>query len=153
LNISADAAATTVNVGTGGAAKAVTLGSTNTTSATTVQAGSGGITLTGTMTASGTLKLNGAATQLQVHGGAVTDFIGTATLVAGTVTVANTNIAATDRIFIQRTAVNASTTLGELTYTISAATSFTITSVILGTPGSTQTADVSDVVYFIVRQI
>lgn len=93
------------------------------------------------------------ADQLQINGGAATDFIGTATLVSGTVTVANTNIAATDRIFIQRTAANASTTLGELSYTISAGASFTITSLILGTPASPQTADVSTVTYLIVRQV
>lgn len=109
---------------------------------------SGGVTVT-----AGNAVLNGAASQLRVHGGAVTDFIGTATLVSGTVTIANTNIASTDRIIIQRIAANASTTLGEFSYTISAATSFTITSLILGTPASTQTADVSSVFYFIVRQV
>lgn len=101
----------------------------------------------------GNVVISGAGKQLQVHGGAVTDFIGTATLVSGTVTIANTNIAAGDRIFIQRQSAGSSTTLGELTYTISAATSFTITSLILGTPASTQTADVSVVSYFIVRQV
>lgn len=117
----------------------------NTTGNTTVN---GDLTMT-----NGNVIINGAAKQLRVHGGAATDFIGTATLVAGTVTIANTNIAATDRIFIQRTAANASTTLGELTYTISGATSFTVTSLILGTPASTQTADVSSFTYFIVRQV
>lgn len=48
IGISADAAATTVNIGTGGAAKAVTLGSTNSTSATTVQSGSGALNITST---------------------------------------------------------------------------------------------------------
>jgi len=86
-----------------------------------------------------------------VNGGAVTDFIGTGVLTAGTQTIANTNIAAGDVILLTRTAVNASTTLGMLTYTISAGASFTVTSVILGTPGSTQTADVSSYAYFIVR--
>lgn len=101
----------------------------------------------------GNVVINQAGKQLRVHGGAVTDFIGTGTLVSGTVTIANTNIAATDRIFLQRTGANASTTLGELSYTISAATSFTVTSLILGTPASTQTADVSSFTYFIVRQV
>lgn len=100
----------------------------------------------------GNLVLGAVATQLQMNGGAVTDFIGTATLVAGTVTVANTNIAATDRIFIQRQSVNSSTAIGNLTYSISAATSFTITSVQDAAPGSTETNDVSIVMYFIVRQ-
>jgi hypothetical protein len=68
------------------------------------------------------------------------------------VTIANTNIAANDRIFLSRIATNGSVTLGELTYSISAGASFTVTSVILGTPASTQTADVSSFAYIIVRQ-
>ncbi len=88
---------------------------------------------------------------LQIHSGAVTDFIGTGVLTAGTQTIANTNIATGDVILLTRTAVNASTTLGEFTYTISNGASFTVTSVILGTPGSTQTADVSSYAYVIVR--
>ena len=98
------------------------------------------------------MNLTSVATKISLNGGAVTDFIGTSVLTAGTVTIANTNISASDRIFLSRTAVNASTTLGELTYTISAGASFTVTSVILGTPGSTQTADVSSFAYIIFRQ-
>lgn len=45
IDISADAAATTVKLGTGAGAKTVTVGSTNSTSATTVNSGTGGITL------------------------------------------------------------------------------------------------------------
>jgi uncharacterized membrane protein len=141
----------TTNINTSGAAVS-TLG-TGGTGAVNIGNATGNTTVTGSITASGNIIINGAATQLRVHGGAVTDFIGSATLAAGTVTIANTNIAATDRIFIQRSSANASVTLGELTYTISAATSFTITSVILGTPASPQTADVSIVSYFIVRQV
>jgi hypothetical protein len=100
----------------------------------------------------GNLVLGAVATQLQMNGGAVTDFIGTATLSSGTVTVANTNIAATDRIFIQRQDVNSSTAIGHLTYSISAATSFTITAVQAASPGSTETNDVSIVMYHIIRQ-
>lgn len=101
----------------------------------------------------GNVIISGAGNQLQVVGSAVTDFIGTAILVAGTVTIANTNIAATDRIFVQRGGVNASTTLGELDVSISASTSFTITALQAATPGSTETGDLSDVFYFIVRQV
>lgn len=102
----------------------------------------------------GNVIINSAAKQLQVQGGAVTDFIGTATLTNGTTgAIANTNIAAGDRIFIQRTAVNASSVLGMLVYSISAATSFTITSRIVGTPGSNETNDQSSLTYFIVREI
>jgi hypothetical protein len=147
LNIANSTGGKTVNIATGAGANTVTIGSTNSTSTTTINAGSGNIIATAT------LELNQHATELQVKGGNATDFIGTATLTAGTVTIANTNIASGDRIFISRTAVNASTTLGEFTYTISGATSFTVTSVILGTPASTQTADVSSFAYFIVRQI
>lgn len=107
----------------------------------------------GDTSVTGNLLLPTAATQLQVEGGAATDFIGTATLSSGTVTVANTNIAATDRIFIQRQDVNSSTAIGNLTYSISASTSFTITSVQDSSPGTTETNDVSIVMYFIVRQL
>lgn len=100
----------------------------------------------------GNLVLDASATQLQVKGGAATDFIGTATLSSGAVTVANTNIAATDRIFIQRQASNGSTNLGSLSYSITASTSFTITSLQDASPGNTQTGDNSIVMYFIVRQ-
>lgn len=100
----------------------------------------------------GNLSLTQSGSQIRMKGGAVTDFIGTATLAAGTVTIANTNIAATDRIIPIRISANGSTTLGILTYTISAGASFTITSVILGTPASTQTADTSTIWYMIVRQ-
>jgi len=55
LNISADAAATTVSLATGAGVKAVTLGSTNTTSSTTVQSGSGALDIT---SANGALGIN-----------------------------------------------------------------------------------------------
>jgi hypothetical protein len=74
-------------------------------------------------------------------------------LTAGTQTILNTNINTGDMIFLTRVAVNASTVLGELTYTISNTTSFTVTSLILGTPASTQTADVSSYAYIIVRPV
>jgi len=124
---------------------------------TILQAGSGNINLNcgnGTVICNTNFQLDSAGTQLQIHGGAATDFIGSATLTAGTSgAIANTNIAAGDRIFIQRIAANASTTLGELSYTISAGASFTITSLIIGTPGSPETGDASTVGYFIVRQV
>lgn len=116
--------------------------------------GSGGITLDSNagVTVGGNLILSDVATQMQMNGGAATDFIGQATLTNGQVTVANTNIAATDRIFLQRSAINASTALGELLTTISAATSFTIESKDLATPGSDETGDQSTVDYVIIRQ-
>lgn len=114
---------------------------------TTVTA-SGDITTT-----AGNVIVSGAAKQLRVEGGAVTDFIGTGTLVNGVLAIANTNIAAGDRIFLQRTAVNASTALGMLTYAISAATSFTVTAIETATPADTEVNDQSSFSYFIVRQL
>lgn len=122
------------------------------TGATFIGNTTGGTTVAGDLNVSGNVNLTSVAKLISMNGGAVTDFIGSATLVAGTVTIANTNITAADRILIQRTAANASTTLGELSYTISAATSFTVTSLILGTPGSPQTGDLSSFVYVIFRQ-
>tara|TARA_R110000868_G_scaffold121883_3_gene323334 strand:- start:2340 stop:4088 length:1749 start_codon:yes stop_codon:yes gene_type:complete len=52
MNISADAAATAVNIATGAAAKTVIIGSTNSTSATTINSGSGNLTLVGNVTKS-----------------------------------------------------------------------------------------------------
>lgn len=107
---------------------------------------------TGDTSVTGNLLLSSVATQLHMNGGAVTDFIGQATLVLGTVTVANTNIAAGDRIFVTRNSINASSALGIVITSISAGASFTITAVQPGTPASTETNDVSIVDYFIVRQ-
>jgi hypothetical protein len=116
----------------------------------------GGITMTATGTGginlAGNVGLPTAASKISLHGGAVTDFIGTGTLTAGTVTIANTNIGAADRIFIMRTGVGASTALGGLIYTISAGASFTVTSRQTATPGATETADVSTFSYVIFRQ-
>lgn len=115
----------------------------------------GGIDLiagTGNVEVTGNLVLAAVATQLQMNGGAVTDFIGEATLAAGTVTVANTNIAAGDRIYISRRAINGSTALGMLTYVINAGSDFVITAVQTATPAATETNDTSIVAYVIVRQ-
>ncbi|MGD8326453.1 MAG: hypothetical protein PVF65_06025 [Sphingomonadales bacterium] len=107
----------------------------------------------GDVTVGQNLIVGTAGKELHVKGGAVTDFIGQATLASGTVTVANTNIAAGDRIICTRSSINGSTALGVLITSISAATSFTITAVQPGTPGSTETNDTSIVDYFIVRSV
>jgi hypothetical protein len=146
LNIANSTGGKSVNIATGAGANTVVLGSTNTTSTTTINSGSGNINATG-----GHLSIVSDAKTLFVKGGAATDFVGTGVLTSGTQTIANTNIAAGDIILLSRTAVNASTTLGELTYTISAGASFTVTSVIIGTPGSPETGDLSSYAYFIVR--
>lgn len=119
------------------------------TSATSVTATAGNITAT-----NGNLILSGAAQFIGMKASAVTDFAGTANLTSGTVTVLNTNIVTGDLILISRissTGSGASTTLGILTYSISTGASFTVTSLILGTPASTQTADNSSFAYMIVR--
>lgn len=85
------------------------------------------ISLTGNLVSDlGDLVLSGPGSGIQIHGGAATDSIGSATLVAGTVTIANTSLSASDRIFLSRSAIGG--TAGNLTYTIIAGTSFTITS-------------------------
>jgi len=126
------------------AADAITITASGVDSGINISAGSGNVNI------AGKLALTSAATQLIVEGGAVTDFIGTATLIAGTITVLNTNIAATDRIFIQRDNLLGSPALGHLIYTIHAGADFVVNSyTAAGGPAAT---DVSSFVYFIVRQ-
>ncbi len=119
----------------------------------TASAGTGGITATvgsGNFNVAGNLALTSVATQFIMNGGAATDFIGQATLIAGTVTVANTNIAAGDRIFLTRSALNGSPALGFPITTISAGAGFDIDSyTALGAAAAT---DVSTFDYVIVRQ-
>lgn len=130
---------------------AATLGSvaagTSVTAGTSITATAGDITAT-----LGHVIIDGAAKQLRIHGGAATDFIGTATLVAGEATVLNTNIAATDRIFVERSAVNASTALGVFKVVKNAGVSFVITACDPA-DASTQTGDASTVEYVIIRQV
>jgi len=77
------------------------------------------------------------------------EIAGTATLIAGEVTVVNANIEATDLIFVQRQDVNSSTAIGHLAYAITASTNFIISS--YDNTGSLQTNDVSVVNFFIVK--
>lgn len=115
----------------------------------------GGITLTagtGNVNVAGNLALTSVATQFIMNGGAVTDFIGQATLVNGEITVANTNIATTDRIFVTRSAINASTALGMPLTSITGSTSFKIETKSLVTPANDETGDQSTFDYVIVRQ-
>jgi hypothetical protein len=107
----------------------------------------------GNLTVAGNVVLSGAAKQLQMEGGAATDFIGQATLVSGTVTVANTNIAAGDRIMLTRADANSSSALGQLTITAqTASTSFVITALDASDGSTTVTGDTSIVNYVIFRQ-
>lgn len=102
------------------------------------------------LSTSGDLSLTSVATKINMNGGADTDFIGTATLVLGTVTVSNTNIAAGDRIIVTRSAKNASTAYGTFEVVKSPAVNFVITSCKADT--TTETNDVSTVEYVIIRQ-
>lgn len=143
------AAGTTVTAGTGITATTGNIVAT----AGAVNAGTSMTATAGDITATlGHVIINGAAKQLRVNGGAATDFIGQATLVNGVATVLNTNIAATDRIFVTRSAVNASTALGVFKVVITASTDFVITACDPA-DGTTQTGDLSTVDYFIVRQV
>lgn len=117
----------------------------------TATAGTGGVNLTATNTnVSGDLNLTSVATKISMNGGAATDFIGTATLVAGQATIANTNIAAGDRIMITRSALNGSPALGHLIYTINAGVSFVVDS--FTDAGAAANTDVSSFTYVIIRQ-
>lgn len=116
------------------------------TAGTSITATAGDITAT-----LGNVIVNGAAKQFRCHGGAVTDFIGQATLTLGTVDVANTNIAATDRVFVTRSAANLSSAYGTPLITITASTKFNITACKSDT--TTETGDVSTFDYVIVRQV
>jgi len=128
------------------AATAIQLTASDVAGGITATTGTGNFNVSG-----GHLEISSVARTLRVNGGAVTDFIGTGVLTLGTQTIANTNIATGDVILLTRLATNGSVTLGEYTYTISNGASFTVTSVILGTPASTQVADVSSYAYFIIR--
>lgn len=133
-------AGTTINSGT-----TITAG-TSIVATTTVTAG------TDVAATAGNFLINGSGKQLRVKGGTATaDFIGQATLTAGTVTVNNTNIASTDRIFVSRSAQNASTAYGTFLTSISAGASFTISSRKSDT--TVETNDTSIVDYIIIRQI
>lgn len=137
LNISAGEAA----------ADAIVIDASDAAGGITLTAGTGNVGITGC-----NLVLDSVATQIEMNGGAVTDFIGQATLVNGQVTVANTNIAANDRILLTRSAINASTALGHPLTTISAGASFTIEAKQAATPGSDETGDLSTFDYVIIRE-
>ena len=143
-NIMASTGVKTLNIATGAAANQVVIGTENTTAKLDLKAGSGGVNVFGD------LSLSNVATKIVLNGGAATDFIGTGTLIAGTVTINNTNISAADRIMITRSALNGTPALGFLSYTISAGASFTVAS--FSTTGTAVVTDVSSFTYVIIRQ-
>lgn len=155
-DITLDNAAGSINLTAAEAvADAIVLSASNAAGGITIDAGSGGVNVTGSDldVQGGDIQISGAAQQLQVEGGAATDFIGQTTLTAGDITISNTNIASTDRVFLTRSDLNASSALGELVVTISAGASFTITSVDVSDGSTTVVGDTSIVDYFIVRQL
>jgi hypothetical protein len=146
VDINVSGAANT-NIGTGlGSTGIVTIG--NTTGTTLVV---GDITVVGGGEVRGNLTLQQNAAQLRIKGGAVTDFIGQATLVLGTVTVSNTNIAAADEIFVTRSSINGASALGVFEATISAGVSFTINAR-KTSDATVETNDISVVDYVIIRR-
>ena len=89
-----------------------------------------------------------------VVGTASSSLSGQATLASGTVTVANTDLEASDLIFLTRADANSSSALGDLTITAqTASTSFVITALDPSDGSSTITGDTSIVNYNIVRPI
>jgi len=103
ISVSADAAATTVNLGTGAAAKTVILGSTNTTSTTTVQSGTGGVLVTSTdevlVDCAGVLELNSSAGVISIGNDAVAQNINVGTgAAARTIEIGNNTGATAIRI-------------------------------------------------------
>lgn len=176
MNIATAPQNSTVNFATGGGSgiKILTIGSVFSTSSTTIQAGTGGLVAgaatgnttigvnagtnattltagTGAVNCETDFNLTAVATKISMNGGAATDFIGTVTLSSGVATVLNSNIAAGDRISLTNNGINGSTALGLLTYVVTPATNFVITSR-NPTDATTQTNDNSIVSYVIVRQ-
>ena len=91
----------------------------------------------------GNLDISATGKGLGIKEGDATDSVGSATLVAGTVIVSNTNIATGDIIMLSRFTIGG--TAGFLNYTIINGTSFTIT--------SASGSDTSVVNYFIIRTL
>lgn len=90
---------------------------------------------------SGNLVMATAGKGLQVKEGSNAR-MGTATLSSGTVTVSNTSVTASTRIFVSRASANSSTGIGALAVgTVTASTSFVINA--LKADASTETNDVS----------
>lgn len=145
VSVGADAAGQTIAIGTGAAAKLVSIGSATVGSTLNLRAAA-------QVEVESNLLLGTAGTKIIMNGGLATDFIGTTTLAAptGTVTVANTNIAATDRIMLSRRTAGAGA-VGFLTYVINAGADFVISSV--DSAGAAVGTDTGAIDYFIVRQI
>jgi len=132
--LNTDAIPQTINIGTGAAAKTLTLGSATAGSVTNVNSD---------------LVIATSGKGLTINGGAATDTIGQATLVAGVATVLNTNIAANDRIFISRRTTGGAA-VGNLTYVINAGVSFVVSS--FNDASAAVITDIGSFDYLIIRQ-
>ena len=113
-------------------------------SANTLTAASGNITAT-----NGNLVLSTAGNKLQIAAGANCS-VGTATLVNGTVTVANTAVTASSIILFTRDGLNASTGIADLHVSAVGAGTFTATSTRHNTL-ATETGDQSTFNYLIIN--
>jgi len=100
----------------------------------------------------GDVIISGAGSKIQMKGGAATDFIGEVTLVDGVATVLNTNISASDHIFLTRISFNDSLKAGAIVYSIDDGVSFTVMAV-KTTSGNIEDKEESTISYVIIRQI
>ena len=106
----------------------------------------GTFTVSGDSTSFGNAIIDTVGKGLQVKEGSNAKQ-GTFTLTSGTVTVANTSVTSTSRIYLTGGALNSSTAIGELDVTSqTAGTGFTITSYVPGGT-TTQTGDLRTVAY------
>ncbi len=96
-----------------------------------------------TLDVAGGIDISVTGKGLGIKEGVATDSVGSATLVAGAVTVSNTNIATGDIIMLTRFTIGG--TVGNMSYTISNGTSFTI--------NSDSGSDTSVVNYMIIRTL
>lgn len=140
--LNTDAVPQTISIGTGAAAKTVSIGSATVGSTLALNAAAA-------VSVVSDLEISTAGKKLIINGGAATDFIGTATLVGGTVTIANTNISANDRILISRITAGAGA-VGFLTYVINAGVDFVVSSV--DGAGAASVTDTGSFAYVIIRQ-
>lgn len=133
-----------ISLGTNAIAHNINIGSVIGSSSTNINA------RTGEVNVSTELNLTSEASKISIKGGSATDFIGSATLTSGTVTIINSNITPSDRIVLSRSSRNGSPLMGHLQYTINGGVSFTVNS--YDDTAVLQTSDGSRFSYVIFRQ-
>jgi hypothetical protein len=92
-----------------------------------------------------------AAQQLTLATGGSAGVVGTGTLTGGQAVISTTASDVGAFIFITRTAINASTALGQLRVSNQGANNFTITSCQAGSPTTTETGDLSSFAWVIIN--